>query len=192
MESANEIYALLGKDKKAPGQWLNLRTTKAFIKSTKSKYKKTDDGYLFDEGLLKEYECYLKDQEKPIEEKVDLHPTIKLLKKSFKDDEIQAFLDFFIRRSSGLAFGKIRKVTHKDKEHIIKHLSPKAEHLFNMCAHYLIVARDTVNVITVTWVTNQCTDLFLFFEGRGLRSTYKTIAMCDEYTITYGKVISHA
>jgi hypothetical protein len=185
MESANNVYAVLGKDKKSPGQWLALKTTKAFMKATKSKYKKEDDVYLMDDDLLKEYECYLKGQQQKIKTEAIL---VQTLKDAIGEKLTHVFLDLFIQRVAGLSFSKINQVYKKSKGEFIDEMHPMLKHTYEICSRFMIVEKQLHKIITESDVKDCLSRNMRYCESQNCRAVYPYILDNDNVHITYAKI----
>lgn len=191
MENANEVYILLGKDKKAPGQWLNLKTTKAFMKATGCKYKKEDDQYLMDSELLKEYECYLKDTEEDLtEDKTDNQDgsIFDTLRSALKEELVQQIVDLFIQRVYGLSYPKIYRDTKYSKEDLILKSSEGVLEVFKIVSYIISGYSKIRKIVTPLQLKDEFADTMLFLEKKGFRTAYGDILDNDDFKISYGKV----
>lgn len=187
MENANEIYNMIGSGKKSPGQWLALKTTKAFMKATKTKYKKDDDVYMMDEDLLKEYECYLKDEEtKEDKEESSLMWNYTLLK--LDETFANKVSDLFIQRVFGLSYSKIGQQSKISKHKLLDIMNDDVKELYRMAISHIHLSCKLHKVMTPSLVEENLISFMLFAEKSGLRALYRTIAEDDTCKITYGKV----
>lgn len=188
MTNANEMYSKIGKGKKAPGQWLLLKTTKTFMKATGSNFKRKGDVYSLDEALLAEYKCYLEGIEKKDEVpmKKDL---INYAKEALKKQEyVDSVSLFFIQRVCGLSYSKIYKETSLTKTELFSSFDPSVKKLWQICIDVLELSAKRHRVINQDFLKTELIDTMLFLEGRGLRSTYNIISEGETFQITYGKV----
>jgi len=189
MTSANEVYSKMGKGKKAPGQWLSLKTTKTFMKATGSNYKRKDDVYHLDEALLKEYKCYLEGIEEKDEISMKEDCLLEYAEKSLKKSEYaESVSTFFVQRVCGLAYGKIYKETGLSKTELFSSFDPSVKILWRICVDVLTLSAKRHRVINKDFLKTELIDTMLFLEGRGLRGTYDIIAENNTFQITYGKV----
>lgn len=188
MENATEVYLQIGKDKKAPGQWLNLKTSKAFMKATKTKFKKEDDVYMMDEGLLQEYECYLKEEEIETNETSETslmwaYATLKL-----KEEYVHKITDLFIQRVFGLSYSKISAETKLSKQQLLEIMNDDVKELYKMAISHIMMTCKLHKITNLKFIESEFIDFILFAESKGLRALYKVIAKNEKFTITYGKV----
>jgi len=189
MTSASEMYTKMGKGKKAPGQWLSLKTTKAFMKATGSSYKRKGEAYDLDEALLTEYKCYLEGIEKKDETSMKEEDLIEYAVKGLKKcDYAEKVSQFFIQRICGLAYNKIHKETGLSKTELMSSFDPSVKTLWRICVDVLELSAKRHKVINWDFLKAELIDTMLFLEGRGLRGTYDVIASNDKFQLTYGKV----
>lgn len=190
MHNASEHYLLskTSSDHRSPGQWLNLRETKRFMKEQSiKKPKKNESGeYMFTEKLFDAYkEHFLKESIQSAEENDSEIKLSDIMIERFGQENSYYSFNIFFQKVFGNTIPFLFKSTGLKFDDLIENSEDVVKLIYFALSSQLIALGTTERIITKTWIETKTNEILNNLIASGIRNINQVLYQNDKVRVTY-------